>query len=84
MARAPMLKALYYLLPTLYILFTNYLPQRGHGDLITMFVGNITQVLTSQSKSKVMMKLKVEHEIVCINKYEKKSCGRIKTSEEKF
>ena len=68
--------------PTLYTLFTNDLPEPGHGNLITMFADDITQVITSQNKSKLMMKLKVEREIEKINKYEK--MWKIRTSEEKF
>ncbi len=47
-----------------------------------MYADDVTQVITSQSKSKLMMKIKVECEIERISKFERK--WKIKTSEEKF
>ncbi len=47
-----------------------------------MYADDVTQIITSQSKSKLMMKLKVEREIERINKFERK--WKIKASEEKF
>ena len=68
--------------PSLYILYTNDLPPPEYGCLDTMYADDITQVITSPSKSKLTMKLKVEREIERINKFERK--WKIKTSEEKF
>ncbi len=47
-----------------------------------MFADDITQVIISSSKSKVMIVLKVEQEIERINRYERK--WKTNTSEEKF
>ncbi len=44
--------------PTLYTLFTTDLPPAGPGSLDILYAGDITQVITSLSKSKSMMKLK--------------------------
>jgi len=68
--------------PTLYTLFTNDLPFPEYGCLDTMYADDVTQVITSPSKSKLMMKVKVEREIERISKFERK--WKIKTSEEKF
>ncbi len=68
--------------PTLYSLYTNDLPPAGPGCLDTIFADDITQVITLPSKSKAMIKIKVEREIERINKYERK--WKIQTSEEKF
>ena len=68
--------------PSLYTLYTNDLPPPEYGCLDTMYADDITQVITSPSKSKMIMKLKVEREIERINKFERK--WKIKTSEEKF
>ena len=70
--------------PTLYTLYTNDLPLPGPGCLDTIFTDDITQVITSPSKSKLTLKLKVEieREIERINKYERK--WKIQTSEEEF
>lgn len=68
--------------PTLYTLFTNDLPTPEYGCLDTMYADDVTQVITSPSKSKLMMKAKVEREIERISKFERK--WKIKTSEEKF
>ena len=68
--------------PTLYTLYTNDLPAAGPSCLITMYADDVTQVITSQSKSKHMMRLKAEREIKTINDYEK--LWKIRTSEEKF
>ncbi len=67
---------------TLYTLFTNDLPPPEHGCLDTMYADDVTQIITSASKSKLMIKLKVERNIESINKFERK--WKIKTSEEKF
>ncbi len=67
---------------TLYILYINDLPPPEYGCLDTMYADDITQVITSPNKSKLMMKIKVEREIERINKFERK--WKIKTSEEKF
>ena len=48
--------------PTLYSLYTNDLPSCGPGCLDTIFADDITQVITSPSKSKLMIKRKVEKE----------------------
>ncbi len=58
--------------PTLYILYTNDLPPPEYGCLDTMYADDITQVIASPSKSKLMMKIKVEREIEKINKFERK------------
>ncbi len=68
--------------PTLYTLFTNDLSSAGPGCLDIVYADDITQVITSPSKSKSMMKLKVEREIERINRYEKQ--WKIKTSQDKF
>lgn len=68
--------------PTIYTLYTNDLPPPEHGCLDTMYADDITQVITSTRKSKLMMKVKVEKEIERICKFERKL--KIKTSEEKF
>ncbi len=68
--------------PTLYTLYTNDLPSPGYGCIDTMYADDITPIITSPSKSKLVMKLKVEREIERINKFERK--WKIKTSEEKF
>ncbi len=68
--------------PTLYTLFTNDLPPPEHGCIDVLYADDITQVITTQSKSKRMLKIKVEREIERINNFEKK--WKIKTSEEKF
>ena len=68
--------------PTLYTLYTNDLPPPEYSCLDTMYADDITQIITSPSKSKNIMKLKVQREIERINKFERK--WTIKTSEEKF
>ncbi len=68
--------------PTLYTLFTNDLPPPEHGCLDTMYANDVTQIITSPRKSKLMIKLKVERHIERINRFERK--WKIKTSEEKF
>lgn len=57
--------------PTIYSLYTNDLPPAGPGCLNTIFAADITQVITLPSKSKALMKIKVEKEIERINKYER-------------
>ncbi len=47
-----------------------------------MYADDVTQVITSPSKSKLMMKIKVEREIERISKSERR--WKIKTREEKF
>ncbi len=47
-----------------------------------MYADDITQVITTPSESKLMMKVKVEREIERINKFER--TWKIRTSEEKF
>ncbi len=47
-----------------------------------MYADDVTQIITSPSKSKSMIKLEVERDIERINKFERK--WKIKTSEEKF
>ncbi len=68
--------------PVLYTLYTNDLPAAGPGTLDTIYADDITQVITTPSKSKNMMKIKLEREIERINRYER--LWKIKTSEEKF
>ncbi len=68
--------------PTLYILFTNDLSSSGYGCLDIMYADGVTQIITSPSKSTLMMKAKVEREIERISKFERNR--KIKTSEEKF
>ncbi len=55
--------------PTIYTLYTNDLPSPEHGCLDITYVDDDTQVITSPSKSKLMMKIKVEREIEGIYKY---------------
>ena len=68
--------------PTLYTLYTNDLPPAGPGCLDILYADDVTQIVTTQSKSKNMMKLKVEREIDRINKFEKK--WKIRTNQDKF
>ncbi len=68
--------------PTLYTLYTNDLPSTGPGCLLTMYADDITQVITTPSKSRNMMRLKAEREIEHINYYEK--MWKIRISEEKL
>jgi len=68
--------------PSLYTLYTNDLPSPEYGCMDIMYADDITQVITTPSKSKLMMKVKVEREIERINKFERK--WKIRTSEEKF
>ncbi len=53
--------------PTLYSLYTNDLPPPGPGCLDTIFADDITPVITSPSKSKAILKIKVEREVERIN-----------------
>ncbi len=69
--------------PTLYSLYTNDQPSAGPGCLITLYADDITQVITTPSKSRNMMRLNAEREIERINRYEKKM-WKIRTSEKKF
>ncbi len=57
--------------PTLYSLYTNDLPPPGPGCPDIIFADDITQIITTPSKSKLMLKLKVEREIERMNKYER-------------
>ncbi len=68
--------------PSLYTLYTNDTPPAGPGCLDIMYADDVTQIITSQSKSKNMMKLKVQREINRINRFEK--IWKIQTSENKF
>ncbi len=68
--------------PTLYTLYTNDLPAAGPSCLITMYADDVTQVITTQSKSKHMRRIKSEREVKNINNYE--NLWKIQTSEEKF
>ncbi len=68
--------------PTLYTLFTNDLPPAGPGCTDTLYADDVTQIVTTASKSKHMMRLKLEREIDRINRFERK--WKIQTSEEKF
>ncbi len=58
--------------PTVYTLFTNDLPPPEHGCLDTMYADDVTQIIISPSKSKLMIKLKIERDIERINKFERK------------
>ncbi len=68
--------------PTLYTLYTNDMPSAGPGCIDIMYADDITQIITTPSKSVGMMELKVEREIKRINRFEKK--WKIRTSQEKF
>ena len=68
--------------PTLYTLFTNDLPESGQGCTDILYADDITQIVTTPSKSKLMMKVKLEREITRINTFEKR--WKIKTNEDKF
>ncbi len=68
--------------PTLYSIYINDLPPPGPGCLDVIFADDITQIITTPSKSKLMLKLKVEREIERISKYERN--WKIQTREEKF
>ncbi len=68
--------------PTLYTLYTNDIPHVGPGCTDIMYADDITQIVTTPSKSKEMMKIKVEREIQRINRFER--LWKIRTSEEKF
>ncbi len=63
-------------------LSTNAFPSSEYGSSEVMYADDNTQVITSPSKSKPMMKLKVEREIERTNKFERK--WKIQTSKEKF
>ncbi len=56
---------------TLYALYTNDIPTAGPGYIDIMYADDITQVITTASKSKNVMKLKAEREICRINRFEK-------------
>ena len=68
--------------PTLYTLFTNDIPEPEYGCLDTLYADDVTQIITSPSKSKLMMKAKVEWEIERICNFERK--WKIKTSEGEY
>ncbi len=68
--------------PTLYTFYTNDVPSCEYGCFRNNVCRRNTRVITFPSKSKLMMKLKVEREIERINKFERK--WKIQTSEEKF
>ncbi len=72
-------KVVFYCLP--YTHFTNDLPPSEYGCTDTMYATDITQVITSNSKSKLMMEIKVERKIERINQFKRK--WMIRTSEEK-
>ncbi len=67
--------------PTLYSLYTNDLPSPEPGCLDTIFADDITQNITSPSKSKEVMRMKVQWETEGIKKYE--GTWKIQTNEEK-
>ncbi len=46
--------------PTLYTLYTNDLPPAGPHSTDIMYADDITQVITTPSKSKLVLKVKVE------------------------
>ncbi len=66
----------------LHCLYTNDLPWAGPGCLDTLFADDITQEITTPSKSKLMLKFKIEREIELINKYERE--WKIQTREGKL
>ncbi len=68
--------------PTLYTFFTNDLPSPEYCCLDVMYAEDVTQVITSPSKPKLMIKVKVERDIERISKFERQ--WKIETSEEKF
>ncbi len=68
--------------PTLYTIYTNYLPPAGQGCTHILYADDITQIVTTPSKLKRMMKIKLEREIERINRFERK--WKIKTRQEKF
>ncbi len=68
--------------PTLSTLYTNDIPAAGPGCLDIMYTDDVTKKIATQSKSKNMMKFKVEREINKINRFKKK--WKFKTSQEKF
>ncbi len=68
--------------PTLYTIYTNDLSPPEYGCLDTMYADDVTRVIISPSKFKLMMRVKVEREIERMSKFERKR--KIKTSEEKF
>ena len=68
--------------PSLYTLYTNDLPSPEFGCLDVMYADDVTQIITSPNKSKLMMKVKVERETERINKFERR--WKIKTNEDKF
>ncbi len=59
--------------------YTNDISTAGPGCLDIMYADDVTQIIITQSKSKNMMKLKVEREINRMNRFEKK--WKIKTSQ---
>ncbi len=70
------------LFPSLYILYTNDIPPAGPGCCDVMYADDVTQIITAPTKSKAMMKLKVEREMNRINMFE--HMWKIKTSQNKF
>ncbi len=58
--------------PTLYTIFTNDIPPPGQGCTDILYADDITQIVTTPSKSKRMMKIKLEREIERINRFERK------------
>ncbi len=68
--------------PTLYTLYTNDLPPAGPGCMDTLYADDITQIVTTASKSKKMMKMKLEREKDRINRFQRK--WKIRANEDKF
>ena len=68
--------------PSLYTLHTNDLPRAECGRVDITYADDITQVMATQSKSKLMIKVKLEREIERINKFERQ--WKIKTNKDQF
>lgn len=73
---------LFFFSPTLYTLYTNYLSLPEYGCTDIMHTDDIIQIITSSSKSKLMVKAEFEEEIERKNKFDRK--WKIKTSEKRF
>lgn len=67
--------------PTLHTLYTNNLPSPEYNCLDIMYADDITQIITSPSRSRLMMKIRVETFIERLDKLERKR--KMQSSKEK-
>lgn len=68
--------------PTLYILYTRDTPPPPPDCLDIMYADDVTQVVTHQGRSKLMMANKIAREIARISQYERQ--WKIRTNQQKF